>query len=309
MNKNSYLSADNKTNIAYYIFEDKQAKPVAVLQISHGMQEHILRYKSLVKILNKNGIVVCGNDALGHGETANKSGNWGYFASKDGYKIVLQDLYTMTKIAKNKYKNLPFFMLGHSMGSFFARYYAYIYPTELNGLILSGTASRIFGSSLALAIMECIKFFNGDKVTFNKLEDFLMQNVLNKYISDVDSFKEWITTNDKKLDSILKDKKSNFYFTASAYADLLKVLKFVNTTKWAKGIRKDLPILLCSGEKDPIGNYGKGVQNVHNLLKNEGLVDINIKLYKNARHELHSEKQVVSKEFFNDVITFIKNRI
>ena len=124
-------SADGKTKIrgVKYIPE-KEAK--AILQISHGMVEFIDRYDGFAEFLCDKGYLVVGNDHLGHGESVTSKENWGYFAEEEGYKKVLEDLHTVTKLTKEAYPNKPYFLLGHSMGSFFARYYLCKYGNELD---------------------------------------------------------------------------------------------------------------------------------------------------------------------------------
>lgn len=307
MKKGTFLSADNKTSVVYYIFEPKST-PRAVVQISHGMMDYILRYKDFIEFLNNKGIVVCGNDDLGHGFTSTDKSTDGYFAKKDGNIIVLKDLHTMTLIAKNKYKDVPFFLLGHSMGSFFARMYAYYFPNELSGLILCGTSGKVFGTGFGIILLQFIKAFKGDKSYCSTIENLMLSKYF-KYIKDIKTKREWVTSDEEKLKEYEKDPRTSFRFTASAYQDMLKTLKFVNSNKWAKKINKKLPILLCSGAKDPVGNYGNGIAFVYKILENQQIEDLEMKLYSDARHELHNEREPIKQQFFNDVNSWINKRI
>lgn len=308
MEKGYFLSSDGKTNVAYYFFGDIKQEPKAIVQISHGMQGHIFRYIDLIEFLNKNGIVVCGNDHLGHGQTSKGTGNDGYFAKKNGYKFVTKDLYTMTSIAKDKYPNVPYFLLGHSMGSFFARYYAYLFPNELNGLIICGTAGKVPGTSFGIKLLSFIKFFKGDRSHCELAKKIMLKNYY-KYIEKNETGKEWVTSDKTKLKECELDERCNFNFTASAYKDMLTVLKFVNTNKWAKGINKNLPILLASGAKDAVGDYGKGVCEVYSKLEKQKLNDLQMKLYAKAYHELHNEIPEIKNEFFDDVLNWTNDKI
>lgn len=308
MEKGSFLSADKKSEIQYYVFEDKSVKPIAVLQISHGMQDYIFRYSDLISFLNANGIVVCGNDDLGHGYTSKSSNTDGFFARKNGYKFVVNDLHTTTLLVKDRFKNLPFFMLGHSMGSFFARYYAYLFPNELTGLILEGTSGKVFGTSFGIFLAKLIQLFKGEKSDCRTIEKTMIKAYF-KYIDDVQTGKEWVTSDAEKLKEYENDSRCNFRFTASAYKDMLTVLKFVNSNKCVKGTNNKLPIFICSGAKDPVGNYGKGVCNVYSLYEKHKFNDLKLKLYPNARHELHNEEIKTRTEFFNDVTNWIKDKI
>ena len=308
MIEGSFLSGDNKSEVKYYIFENKKVKPIAVLQISHGMQDYIFRYKDLIDYLNQNGIVVCGNDDLGHGYTSKSADSDGFFSKKDGYKFVVNDLHTTTLLVKDRYKNIPYFMLGHSMGSFFARYYAYLFPNELNGLILEGTSGKVFGTSFGIFLAKCIQFFKGPKSDCKTIEKTMLKSYF-KYIDDVKTGKEWVTSDEEKLKEYENDSRCNFKFSASAYKDMLTVLKFVNSDKCVKDANKELPIFIVAGSLDPVGNYGKGVCEVYSLYEKHKYKDIKLKLYPNARHELHNEKLETRQEFFEDVATWVKDRI
>lgn len=307
MIKDKFLSSDNKTEITYYFFEPKVKKPIAIVQISHGMQDYILRYSELIEHLNNNGIVVCGNDDLGHGSTSTSSETDGYFANKDGHKFVLKDLHTMSLIAKNKHPNLPYILMGHSMGSFFARYFAYHFPDQLDGLILLGTSGKVSGTSMGIAILSFFKTFMGEKFKSKLFEDIMLKSYF-KYIDEVVTRREWVTSDKEKLHEYENDPRCSFRFTVSAYQDMLKVLKFVNSKKWARGINKNLSIFIASGAKDPVGNYGKGVTRVYELLENQKIDDLQLKLYTDARHELHNEVNTTRQEFFKDVTSWIKER-
>ena len=306
MDKGTFLSADKKTEVCYYFFDEIKEKPKAIIQISHGMQDYILRYKDLIDYLNHNNIIVCGIDDLGHGATSKSSKTDGFFAHKNGYKLVAKDLFTMCKLAKDKYNGVPYFMLGHSMGSFFARYFAYLYPNELDGLILCGTSGKVVGTGFGIKLLSLIKFFRGEKSYCTLIENIMLKKYF-KYIDTVVTRREWVTSDGQKLKKYEHDPRSTFRFTASAYQDMLRVLKFVNTKKWAKGIRKDLPIFICSGAKDPVGNYGKGVAWVYGLLEKQKINSIKLNLYENVRHELHNETTFVRDVYFNDIINWVNN--
>ncbi|MBQ7884705.1 MAG: alpha/beta fold hydrolase [Clostridia bacterium] len=308
MEPNRFLSSDGMTQVAYYFFDDGITKPKAVVQIAHGMQEHMLRYKDLAKELNKHGIVVCGNDHLGHGKTSTGAQTDGFFASKKGAEYVLKDLHHMTQIAKQNYAGVPLFMLGHSMGSFFARYYAGEYTNELNGLILCGTSGRVTGTNLALCMLSCMKCFKGKK-SHSKFADYLMTNSYFKYIPDPVYKMEWITSEPDALEKYIQDERCKIKFTVGAYYDMVSTLKKVNQKSWVKRYNKNLPILLVAGAQDPVGQYGKGVCEVYSLFENQGMQNLDLRLYANARHEPFNEKEPTKSLFYNDIIQWLNNQM
>ena len=159
----SFLSSDGVTNIRAirYIPEDK---PKAILQISHGMVEFIDRYELFAKYLTYRGILVTGNDHLGHGGSVTSEDNWGYFHEDEGYLKVLEDLHHLTLITKDLYPNIPYFLLGHSMGSFYARRYLFTYKNELDGAIIMGTAWQPkIAVKTGKLLCNIIKTFKGSK--------------------------------------------------------------------------------------------------------------------------------------------------
>ena len=306
MEQNLFLSSDGKTQVAYYFYENTNVEPVAVLQISHGMQEHITRYAPMAELLNKSGIIVCGNDDLGHGNTSKGKSTDGFFASKNGANYVLQDLHKMTLIAKKKYPNLPFFLFGHSMGSFFARLYASTFTNELTGLILCGTSGKVKGTNFGLLLLDFLKLLKGKKA-HSKFADSVMCNSYFKYIPNRISKYDWITSNQQELDKYLKNERCQIRFTVGAYYDMIKTLKKVNKKSWAKKIDKNLPILLISGSQDPVGQYGKGVCNVYKMLEKQRVKHLNLRLYGDARHEPFNETEPTKTYFYSDVLNFITN--
>ncbi len=306
METNTFISADGKTKIYYYIFRPKN-KPRAIVQITHGMMDHILRYNDLIERLNNESVVVCGCDDLGHGETG-KNTKYGFFAKKNGPKYVLEDLHTMTNIIKEQYKDIPFFLIGHSMGSFFARLYAYRYPEELNGLMLLGTSGKVAGTNFALLLLNFLIMFKGKEGYANKIEE-LSTKTYYKYVDKVETGREWVTSNPVKFQEYLNDPKCGFRFTLGAYKDMISTLKFVSSNKWFKKIKKELPIFLASGVCDPVGQYGTGVSEVFTRLEKTDHINLQLKLYEDARHELHNEIPLIANEFFNDVLAWINHQI
>lgn len=308
MEQGHFLSSDGKTQVAYYFYDCKDVPPRAILQISHGMQEHLTRYAPLAEYLSSYGIVVCGNDHLGHGNTSTSKQTDGFFANKHGDEYVLQDLHKMTYVAKAKYPNLPFFLMGHSMGSFFARRYASCYPNELSGLILCGTSGKVKGTNAGMFLLRMLKFFKGKKA-HSKLAEKLMNNNYFKYVPVKKTEFDWITTNPVQLEKYLNDERCDVRFTVSAYYDMIKTLKKVNTNAWAKTINKDTPIMLISGAQDPVGQYGKGVCQVYSMLEKQKVKHLDLRLYADGRHEPFTEVDSIKNQFYNDVLNFLERAL
>ena len=149
---------------------------------------------------------------------------------------------------------------------------------------------------------------NGKHKHLKGLENFSSKSYF-KYIDDKKSIRDWVTSRQDILDFYKNDNKSNFTFSLSAYHDMIKVLKFVSSNQWYKGLNKNLPILLASGAHDPVGQYGSGVAEVYSRLEKNGQKDIQIKLYAKARHELHNEQPNITSQFFKDTLNWINERL
>lgn len=283
----SFPSSDSVNTVAAYMFiPDGDVR--AVVQISHGMIDYIGRYKELCEYLADRGIAVAGNDHLGHGRTAAIPEDLGYFAERDGYKYVIQDLNKMNALIREQIPGVPVVMLGHSMGSFMARLYAVKYPSTLDGIIIHGTG----GANPLLApgklIAKLIRLFRGSRHR-SKLITSLAFGSYNSHFPKEEGENAWLTRDVDRVSTRETDPFTNYKFTVSAYIDLFTALGESNCKEWYFRYPKDLPTLVISGDADPVGDYGRGVESVYNELAAVGVKDVELKLYEGARHELFNE--------------------
>lgn len=284
-----FKSSNGTDIVAGYYYTCPGMEPRCILQISHGMCEYIGRYDDFAGYMAQKGYVVCGNDHLGHGATSSgPNGTDGYFAEKDGRKFVLQDLHEMNRLAREAYPGLPVILLGHSMGSFFARMYAVLYPETLHALVLSGTGGPNPLAGVGLALTEAIGRVKGRK----HRSKFLNNMAFGQYLKRVDSPDtpyDWISRDKEVVARYAQDAKCTFIFTASAFHELMAILRAVNRPQWAQKVDKRLPVALFAGDADPVGDYGRGVESVYRALKDAGVKDVFLKLYPGARHEILNE--------------------
>lgn len=283
----SFKSADGVTEVVGYFYEDEAVKPHAVLQISHGMCEYIGRYDDLAAYLCGRGFVVCGNDDLGHGATGDH-GTDGYFAERDGRKLVLQDLHTMNALAHQAYPELPLVLFGHSMGSFFARQYAADWPDTIDALIICGTGGPNPMGGVGLFLTSLIGAVRGKKYRSKFINNLAFGAYL-KRIENPRTPYDWLTHDTAIVDRYAADPKCTYIFTVSAYHEIMALLKDVSSEQWAAQLKKTTPVLVTAGEQDPVGNYGAGVRTVYEWIKGAGVQDATLKLYPNDRHEIHNE--------------------
>jgi len=288
--------------VSYY--PDGEIK--AILQISHGMNEFIDRYEDFAHYLCKKGYLVVGNDHLGHGESVNSKDEWGYFYKEDGYKYVLEDLHILTKMYKDKYPNIPYFLLGHSMGSFFARYYICKYGNELDGAIIMGTGNQNKGAlSVAKTLARSVAATKG----WNYRSTMLRAAATGSYNKKWEPSKthvDWLTKDEKIVNWYCQQPKCTFIFTVNGYYNLFSVIEENIKQENLNNMPKNLPILIISGENDPVGNFGKDPKDVFETFNKIGMKDVSIKLYPNDRHEILNELD--KENVYDDINNWIESK-
>ncbi len=278
-----------------------QGEVKCLLGLAHGMTEYIERYDHFLSFLAKNGVLSFGYDHLGHGKTAENDNELGFIAHKDGWKYLVKDVVAFTKAIKKMYPNIPSVLMGHSMGSFIARLVAENYPNEYNKFIFCGTSGPNPASAPGLLLVKIIKAIMGEKHKSNLIQNIAFGGYNKGF--DGDTPYEWLTNDREIINKYAADKYCTFRFSVSAMDDLMNLLSKSNRNAWFKAVDSTKPILLIAGDKDPVGNYGKGVQAVYDKLIKNGK-NAQIKLYENCRHEIHND--ICKDEMFSDIVEFIK---
>lgn len=259
-----------------------EGRPRAIVQILHGMAEHMGRYERMAKALNEKGFLVVGRDLRGHGKDARKLG---FFAEKNGWNLLLQDAHDLMCETKKAYPHTPYFLLGHSMGSFLAREFALRYGPELDGLILSGTG--FFPKALTRAGKGVASLMPPKKPS--KLVDKMAFSGNNKPFRPARTSVDWLSRDEKQVDAYVADPLCGFMFTGRAYADFFGGLYALTDEKRLAKMPKDLPVYFLSGDQDPVGQMGNGVEKVAASFRSAGMKNVTVKLYPGARHELFNE--------------------
>lgn len=257
--------------------------PVGVLQVVHGMTEYIGRYDRFMRKLAEAGWVVCGHDHLGHGQTADPS-EWGYIAKKNGWDFLCRDTKAFGDSVRKDYgQDLPYVLMGHSMGSFIARLTAEKY-TKPHALIIMGTGGPNPAAGAGVALAGLVKIFRGERHISGLVYSLAFGGYNTPFKAEDDAY-AWLTTDKSVRDVYRKDPLCTFLFTVSAMGDLIRLTKESNRAAWFKAIPDDLPILLVSGRDDPVGGMGKGVEAVHRKLRKAGK-QVTCHLYEGCRHEI-----------------------
>lgn len=282
-----YSSANAGNDIYAYIWEPSpDVKTVGVLQISHGMSEHAQRYAPFARFMSQKGFVVCANDHLGHGKSAN--GQFGYFGNHNGHKYLAKDVYKLFNIMKKDYKDVPYIIMGHSMGSFIVRYVCSLWGIEFDGAILSGTSDGLMLSRSATTVCGGIGRVRGLDTPAGRIYR-LVNRTLTKHFrvkGEKPNNFEWLSRDASQVQAFIDDPLCGVALTYGGYRDATKLFHVVSGRHWANRMPKDLPIYLFSGLEDPIGDFGQGVINTYETLVSAGCESVEIKLYEGARHEM-----------------------
>lgn len=297
--KSHYKSSDGIHSVSYHIWFP-EGEVSGIVQISHGMCEYVMRYDDFAKYLAAYGFLVCANDHLGHGESVISDDELGFFSEKNGWENVVSDLHTLTKIMKKNYPDVPYFLFGHSMGSFMARAYCIKYGYELDGAVFCGTSGGVKGISGMLTLIDGLKKLYGEKYR-SRVVDSIAFGAYNRKIPGHKTPYDWISRDTDIVDKYSRDDRCTFIFTLNGFENLMKALWYVSQDKWYESFRKELPVLLISGDADPVGDYGKGVEKVYNKMLENGC-DVKLKLYGGARHELINE--INRSEVYKDLLYF-----
>lgn len=304
------MESTNGKNRLHVVMWQPEKEIKAVVQLSHGMIEYVNRYERFGSYLAEQGIVLVGNDHLGHGESVNNQEEYGYFGVADGGRIVVKDLYELTKQMKKAFPGIPYFVLGHSMGSFMIRRYLMHYGESVDGAILMGTGRKSSAILVAGELLSgMMKKFKGDRYRSNLMNQ-LSFGLYNKKIKPVQTKNDWLSRDKKVVERYNKDPYCTFLFTLNGFDTIFTTLSYIQKKENMYRIPTELPIFMLAGTGDPVGDYGKGVKKIYSEYKKIGLKRVTIKLYQEYRHELLNEigYEVVQRDLLNWLESQIENR-
>ena len=305
---------DRHTAIHGVRWENKDTDTVAVLQIAHGMQEHIERYSEFASFLADRGFVVFGHDHIGHGESVEREEDLGIMHCDRPDDVMVEDMFTNYKLIKEQYPDKPYFILGHSMGSYLLRKYLCVKADSLagvNGAIIMGTGTEsnaaIIAGSLICRLLAKIK----GKDSQSDLVKGLMFG--SKYYKGFDTTgthpeNSWLSKNVESVRAYMDpaNKKDGGTFSLNGYMILLRATLFDNDMNNIRKMNKDIPVIFVSGDKDPVGGLGDGVRKAYDKFRAAGVKDLSIKLYEGDRHEILNEldREIV----YNDLYEWMLKR-
>lgn len=273
-----------------------------IFHIVHGMTEHTGRYNRIMTDLALNGYLCVAYDCLGHGHTVKNANELGYFADKNGWKLLIKDVKAFAEAIKAEYgSNLPYYLMGHSMGSFIVRLTAEKHFTP-DKLIIMGTGGPNPAAGIGLFVISIIKVFRGGH-HISKFVNNLAFGGFKKNKSNNSQTGSWLTTDHENRKKYWSEELPSFKFTVSGMWDLIKLMKHSNRKAWFKSVSADLPILLLSGDEDPVCKRGAGIIYITAQLKKRGK-NAEYILYKGARHEILNDFSY--DDVAKDILNFIK---
>lgn len=302
-----YDSRDGKSKIFAVRYTPDGDNVVGILQIIHGMAEHIERYEEFARFMTDKGFVVTGECHLGHGKSVGEEGKQGYFCAHDPATVVVRDSHRLKKMTQELYPGVPYFILGHSMGSFVLRNYIGKYGSGIDGAIIMGSG-LIPGAALKVskAMAGVQKLVLGGKHVA-KFMDKVAFGAYNAQIANPRTNFDWLTKDETIVDAYIADPDCGFTFTVNGFQTLFEFIARMSKKEYLEAIPKSLPIFFVAGDADPVGDYGKGVEASYQIYKEQGIEDVSLKLYPTDRHELLNETD--KEQVMEDVYTWIQNHL
>lgn len=279
-----------------------EGEVVSVLQIIHGMVEHIERYDDFASFLASKGIYVVGHSHLGHGKSVVSKEKWGFFAKENGNECLIGDIHGLRTLTREKYPEVPYFMLGHSMGSFLLRQYLGRYAAGLTGAMILGTGDQpdpvVKSGKVVCKLAAAIK-------GWNYRSDFVNSFAVGAFEKRLGG--GWICRDEEVVKAYRADPMCSFVFTLNAFYNLFDGIAKMNAQERSEKIPKDLPILFAAGSEDLVGNCGKGVKAVYGRYCKMGARDVKFRLYDGDRHEIlnESDKAIVYEDILQWMINYM----
>lgn len=305
--KDFYFNSSTGKNKIHARMCVPDAEPRAIVQIIHGIAEYIDRYDEFMSFLADNGIIAVGTDHLGHGKSIESEEQTGFFAYDNGWDYVVRDEEVLRLAMHENYPELPIIVFGHSMGSFMARTLLIRYPDAFNAAIISGTGNQ----SAALVNGG---LFMGNLVTglkgahhYSKFLNNLAFGSYNKIYDNPKTEYDWLSRDEANVQKYIDDPLCGFIPSCSLFRDMMTGVKFITNKKNLTAMNKDMPVYFMSGDMDPVGECGKGVQKAYNNFLEAGMKDVSIKLYPGGRHEMLNE--INKDEVYTDILAWLDSKI
>ena len=285
----------------------KVERPRGTVQLVHGMAEHIGRYDDFARFLASQNFVVAGHDHICHGDSS-KPDRWGKLPLKTGKNILIGDVARLRGIVRDKLpENAPYFVFGHSMGSFVTRAYIAREGKGLAGAIICGTGHMPPAtSSMGNPACKLIAPFKGED-TISGLVEGMGVGGYAKAIKDARTPLDWLSYNEDNVNAYIDDPACGFSFSVGGYGTVTALTREVCDPACCVLVPPELPLLYIAGDGDPVGSLGEGVRTAAKMAEDAGSKDVTCTVYENMRHEILNEKE--HQRVYDDVLAWIEAHI
>ena len=300
------IPLDNSSSVSldFALFESKKDLTYGVVQISHGMAEHLGRYENFINHLNNEGFHVIIHNHRGHGNRL-VDGKIGFFASKDGWSCLVDDLILIHEWAVKQYPELPHILLGHSMGSWIAMS-ALQKVTDFNAALISGSSKP---KALETIVQKLLVRIETLRLGPSGYSNFLHKTIFggfNAKFKDTNTPNDWLTRDQSSVDDYTKDPLCGFVVTNQLWLDVIEGVSNIFISDNLDLISKKMPMLVFSGSEDPVGGMGKGTKELQNSLVESGCKST-LLLIEGARHETLNETDKI--DTYQHIVSFLKNSL
>lgn len=304
-----YASHDGASRIHALLWQpDKQtAVPRGIVQIVHGMAEHIDRYEPFARYLVSQGFVVCANDHVGHGKSVKEEADLGHIPLEGGAEILIEDVHELRRLAASRFAStVPYVLFGHSMGSFVTRSYLTRHAEGLAAAVLCATGQQPrFLSRAGHAVSRLIASGKGERYR-SAFVDSLGAGSFSKAIDGARTEFDWISTDPAVVDEYIADPACGQMFSVGAYASLTSLTLEATDAARAGRVPSALPLLFVAGAQDPVGDCGRGVERAAAQYRSAGVASVDVKLYEGMRHEILNEPD--KERVYADVESWLKGK-
>ena len=283
-----------------------EGPPRGIVHLVHGISEHIGRYDETARFLAEHGFLVCGEDHLGHGRTVT-DGSYGFFAPENGWTLAARGVRALRKLEGARHPNLPYFLLGHSMGSFLTRTYLILWPGTVSGAVLMGTGQEpapLVALGKRISALECRRL--GPRGV-SPLVHTLSLGAYNRRFRPSRTPSDWLSRDPAEVDAFLADPLCQSRPTVSLFRDMMGGLQLIARRDQLARMDPSVPVCFLSGQEDPVGGMGRGVEQVVRMFQDAGCRDLSLHLYPGARHELFHEQN--RREVWADLLDWLEDRL
>lgn len=308
MTEFTFLSTDGKTQLHGMRWEPEGGSVRAVLQICHGVAEHIARYDAFARYLNDLGIAVVGHDHLGHGLSLPEGSTPVYFGAGNTWNTVVDDIYVLHQRIRLWYPDVPLYIMGHSMGSFLTRTYLIRYPGTVKAAVIMGTGwqpKAVIAGGMAVA--KAVGAVVGENGTSDLVTN-LAFGAYNKLFAPNRTSCDWLSADEDNVDAYMADPLCGADATVGLFRQMLSGIRFNQKLSNLRQMDPRIPVLFVAGEKDPVGDCGNGVRRTYQEFRRAGVQDCTLKLYPGLRHEILNEK-AQQQQIFEDIGQWLTSKL